>query len=245
MKKFLKLKNHFGFIGGLIILLKLKLGFVKNLKLPGILHPISLRKGTSDIPTFYQVFADDEYDIPYAEPKTIIDGGANIGLFAVLMKNKFPDSHIISIEPDKSNFDILTKNTRHYKNVSLENSGIWSVDAKLKVYDKYDAGKWGMVVEEDQKEGNIAAISINSLMKKYTLQRIDLLKLDIETSEKNLFSSAYQDWLPLVKTIIIELHDRMEPGCSKPFFEAINKTFKRYNLSIKGENIIIENLDLD
>jgi FkbM family methyltransferase len=244
MRKFLKLKNHFGFIGGLIILLKLKLGFVKNIKLPGIEHPIFLRKGTSDIPTFYQVFADDEYDIPYSQPKIMIDGGANIGLFAVLMKNKFPESQIISIEPDKSNFEVLTKNTHYYKNVWLENSGIWSVDAKLKVFDKYDAGKWGMVVEENEKEGNIPAISINSLIKKYAIQRIDLLKLDIETSEKNLFSSAYQDWLPLVKTIIIELHDRMEPGCSKPFFEAINKTFKRYNLSIEGENVIIDNLDL-
>jgi hypothetical protein len=37
----------------------------------------------------------------------------------------------------------------------------------------------------------------------------------------------------------------MEEGCSKAFFEAINKSFSKYEFSIIGDNIIIENKDLN
>ena len=45
------------------------------------------------------------------------------------------------------------------------------------------------------------------------------------------------------KVIIIELHDRMEEGCAKAFFSAINKCYTKYSYSTLGENVIITNLD--
>lgn len=44
--------------------------------------------------------------------------------------------------------------------------------------------------------------------------------------------------------IVIEFHDWIEKGCSKPFFEAINKTFHNYSFVIIGENAIIVNEDI-
>ncbi|MCQ4062169.1 FkbM family methyltransferase, partial [Klebsiella pneumoniae] len=73
---------------------------------------------------------------------------------------------------------------------------------------------------------------------------VDILKLDIETSEKAVFSAGFEVWLPKVKMIIIELHDWMEPDCAKPFFEAVNKCFKSYTYSMKGENTVIVNNDI-
>jgi FkbM family methyltransferase len=231
-----------GLARGLLLFARLKLGRLAGLRLPGIRHPFSLRAGTSDIPTFGQVFFAKEYDLELPRaPQIIIDGGANIGLFTLLMKNRYPEATIICIEPDRDNFRLLQQNTAAYPGISCENCGLWNRDATLKVYDKYDTGKWGMVVEEDPFEGDIPALAMGTLLKKYGIQRIDLLKLDIETSEKQLFASHYADWLPLVDTLIIELHDWMEPGCSRPFFHAINECFADYTLAIKGENIIIEN----
>ena len=102
-----------------------------------------------------------------------------------------------------------------------------------------------MVVEEDSVNGSIDALCIDTLLLKYNIDCIDVLKLDIESSEKQLFSQNYQNWLPKVKLIIIEFHDGFEKGCSKTFFEAINKTFNDYSLSIRGENIVIRNNDLN
>ena len=246
IKVLLLLVWRFGMWRGLMLFLKFQLGRVKRVNVPRIKHPIALRNNSSDIPTFCQVFLEDYYLLRYADkPRVVIDGGANVGLFGVKVKNDFPDAKLICIEPDPENFEMLQKNMSVYTEVYLENSGLWNKDTRLKIYDKYDLGKWGMTVEEDLEKGKINAISLKSLLKKYNVEHIDILKLDIETSEKQLFSEGYEEWLPKVRTIIIELHDWIEAGCSKPFFEAINKSFKNYKYAMCGENTIITNCDLD
>jgi FkbM family methyltransferase len=242
LKLLLKFCLRFGVPNGINLFVKLKTGNTKNIKIRGIKYPFSLRNGTSDIPTFYQVFLHKEYDIHFENPRFIIDGGANIGLFAILMKNRYPDTKIICLEPDPENFDMLKKNVSVYDGIYCEHCGVWNKDTKLIAYDKYNYGKWGIVVEENV-DGKISAVSIDTLLGKYTMQHIDVLKLDIETSEKRLFSENFLTWLPKVKTLIIELHDWVEEGCSKPFFEAINKSFSKYKFSMKGENVIIDNIN--
>lgn len=242
LMQFLK---RFGPFYGLTLCIKIFIGRVKNIRVPSYRYSISLRPDSSDISTFNQVFLFDEYNFKFNEkPKLIIDGGANIGLFAIKMKNEYPDSKVICIEPDSENYLMLQKNTMKYNNVFLEHKGLWNKETKLKVFDKYNCGKWGMVVEEDSISGSINAISLNALFKKYSIDVVDILKIDIETSEKQLFSENYDYWIPKVKHIIIELHDWMEPGCSKIFFSAINKSISNYKYSQIGENVIISNLDL-
>jgi FkbM family methyltransferase len=245
LRIFVSFIKCFGVFNGCRLFFKIKLGSSSKIQLPGIEHPIYLRKGTSDLSAFYQIFLNREYNIAYNEkPQIIIDGGANIGLFAIVMKNRYPDAKIICIEPDPENFAQLVKNTSAYKNIFCENFGIWNKDTRLNVYDKYKFGKWGIVVEENESEGTISAISVNGLIKKYSLNHVDILKLDIETSEKQVFAENFEEWLPKIKVLLIELHDWIEKGCSKPFFTAINKCYQDYSFSAKGENVIIVNNDL-
>ena len=242
MSRFKKYRRQFGLTKGIEIYLKLKLGIVKALKVPGIQFPIQLRPGTSDARTFYQIFVKKEYDIDFKlTPKIIIDGGSNVGLFAIFMKNRYPDAKIICIEPDPENFDLLTTNVSKYTDIHCVNAGLWNKDALLKVYDKYNSGKWGIVVEEDEKEGTVQAISMDSLYKTYSLDAVDVLKIDIETSERQLFSNNFENWLPKNKVVIIELHDWIDEGCSEPFFKAINHSFSSYHYATNGENVIISN----
>ena len=72
---------------------------------------------------------------------------------------------------------------------------------------------------------------------------IDILKLDIEGSEKEVFSAGFENWMPKTKVIIIELHDAMKPGCSRAVFAAVNKY--NFSFNIKGENIIFTNLSFE
>jgi hypothetical protein len=112
------------------------------------------------------------------------------------------------------------------------------------VWDKFDIGKWAMVVEENDYNWNVNAVSIPALMKKHDIEFIDVLKLDIESSEKELFSQNFEPWLSKTKMIIIELHDTMKEGCAKQFFETVNKVLPGYDLSIKGENLVLVNKGL-
>ena len=160
------------------------------------------------------------------------------------MKNRYPDATIIAIEPDNDNYEMCVKNLSNYEDVYVKKAGLWNKSTLLKVYDKFNQGKWAMVVEETNDVNDasaVNAISVNDLIREYNLDQVDLLKLDIETAEKYLFDESSEVWLPKVKTLVIELHDWIEPGCAQPLFNRINKVFPKFSYYIKGENTVIVN----
>lgn len=206
-------------------------------------HPMYMRKNASDVMTFHQVFYHRSYDIYNIklkyEPKVIFDCGANIGMASVYFKNRYPGAKIISVEPESSNFDLLVKNTEKYDDIHCVKAGIWNRTTNLKITDR-GLGNWGFITEEVDYEDNttVKAVSIDELMKRYNVDFIDILKIDIETSEKELFEKNFEKWLPKVKILIIELHDNMKEGCIRSFFKAmVNYKFTMINL---GENYVCE-----
>ncbi len=82
-----------------------------------------LRKNTSDLFVYNQVFIEKEYysliqlitQLSYTnglEIKNIVDVGANIGFFTLFMSEYYPDASFVLIEPDKSNADCISVNTK-------------------------------------------------------------------------------------------------------------------------------------
>ena len=216
--------------------------FKKNsieISLSELRYPIKLRANTSDFAVLDQIFVYEDYKFPIDfEPQLIIDGGAYGGYSSVFFANRFPKAKIIAIEPEASNFKLLKENTRNYKNIDLINAGIWNKPAYLRIKD-IGLGHWGFMVEEvtDSEEFSFKAVTIGKILKRSGYKEIDILKLDIEGSEKEVFSNDYEDWLSKVNILIIELHDRMKPGCSEAFYSAINQyNFIKIN---SGENIIL------
>jgi FkbM family methyltransferase len=246
LKRLATFIDKYGIRKGAGLYSNLKLNRVNPINVPGIAQPLYLRKGTSDMAIFDQVFLLGEYDIalPF-QPEIIVDAGANVGLFAAAMKSRFPQAKMICIEPDGDNYKMLEKNLKGYTNVDLVHAGLWNSNTRLDIADRYKEGHSALAVEENEATGNVPAITMDKLISDFALPKIDLLKIDIETSEKELFSKNYEQWLPKVRTIVIELHDWLREGCSKTFFDAIDKTFSNYRYSICGENTIIENKDFD
>jgi FkbM family methyltransferase len=243
LKYWLQHCYHFGIVKG-TLLAQNKLDCNRKVKISGVKYPFALRPHTSDQAMFHQVFVSKEYDNSLiinklrGEGRIIIDGGANIGLFTIFAKNICPEAKIICVEPDPENFEALQKNAAPYSDVYCENCGLWCKDTILKVHSEFD--KAGVVVEEDVKNGQVPAISIDTLLKKHNIEQVDILKLDIEGSEKQVFSANFEQWLPNVKMIVIELHDWIEAGCAQSFFSAVNKCFKEYRFDMSGENVIIQ-----
>jgi FkbM family methyltransferase len=179
--------------------------------------------------SFVNTFIDPYLDKkPYlSDAKFVIDAGANIGFTAVLFANWWPQCKIISIEPDRENYELTLKNTSAYPNITVLNGGLWNKEADLKI----EAGQEdGFVVREvhsdtaQVKSENLTlGISIDQLLKKFNITQIDFLKMNIEGSEKEIFSENYENWLPLTKAMLIELHDGKNAGCSKAVFSTVNK----------------------
>lgn len=143
----------------------------------------------------------------------IIDAGSNVGIFSRLMLKENPMSKVFAIEPEENNYQLLKENTKNYS-AEILRGGIWSHDCKLKVMAR-DTGDWGFVVKEvnDNNDNfSINAVSINSLIKKYDLKHIDLLKMDVEGSEYEIFNSNSLDWIDICSAIVIETHDHIIKG---------------------------------
>ncbi len=241
MSRFSNLDKHFGFFKALSFYIKLKKGRLSNLTSNNLLKPFFMRDNPFDYATFEEVVLNETYNIevPF-NPEYIIDGGGNIGLTACYFASKYPDATVISIEPDLDNFKILQNNIHGYKNITAIQRGIWKNNANLKIIDS-EAGCNAFTVTESDHEDTTAikAVSIFNLMAEFNFPKIDILKLDIEGSEKEVFEENFETWLPKTKILIIELHDALKPGCSKSVFDAIGKY--DFSFSIKGENIIFTN----
>lgn len=209
------------------------------------LHPvpgtcIELRSNSSDIIAFKQVYIWGEYEYPiHGNVNTIIDGGANIGCASRWFGNKFPEAKIIAIEPEEENFKLLQKNTSNSKNITCIKRGLWSKTCNLKI-ESTTVANWNFrLVETAEPLNAIPAISINNLLTQFSIDRIDILKLDVETAEKNIFENDYETWLPKTRYIFIETHDFMEKGCSKAVMNAIYKY--DFSLACLGENLVFIN----
>lgn len=198
---------------------------------------IELRTGTSDYLVFEQVFSFGIYNMELDfVPNIIIDCGANIGLSSIHFANNYPDAKIIAIEPEKSNYEMLIRNTYEYPNIICLQKGIWYKPCFLEIIDS-SVLNWGFMVKESTKKTNMDAVSILNLIEIYELPQIDILKIDIEGSEKELFENDPELWLPYVKVLVIELHDRLKNGCSHALFNALNHF--NYNMRVEGDILFI------
>lgn len=201
--------------------------------------PVYLRKNETDVTVFNNVFHRREYDIDFREiPEVIVDGGANIGLTSVFFAQKFPDATIVAVEPEPGNFAMLKRNTAPYPNVRALNCGLWNKSTNLRIID-YGEGAWAFVVTEvpEAASDTVKAMSIRDLMQEQGLTKIDLLKIDIEGSEKELFEEGAGEWLPYVRTIVVELHDRFKKGCTAAVIKALQPF--EYSLEPSCECIVI------
>ncbi|MFH1133475.1 MAG: FkbM family methyltransferase [Nanoarchaeota archaeon] len=195
-----------------------------------------LRNGTTDIDVFRQMFIFKEYKLVLGfQPRLIIDAGANVGYASLWFHDRYPQAKIVAIEPEPSNFKALRKNTHGISMVRLQRA-LWPRKAHFQMEDS-GYGKMGMMSKEVRRKSGIQSVTIPDIMRRLKAKRIDILKLDIEGAEKELFSEGYESWLGKVNVIIIELHDMLKPGCSAAFYRAVKSyPFKEMR---KGENIIL------
>jgi len=191
----------------------------------GIKHPVHLRVRTSDLAVYHHILLEREYEVslPFS-PRTIVDVGANIGLTTISYANQYPDAKIVAIEPKDANFAALVMNVAPYPNVVPIHAALWNKDGEVAIRDV--GGDWECQVCEGS---GCRAITMRTLMAEAGIDLIDLLKVDVEGAEKEIFLDC--DWMDRVRVLIVELHDRFKPGCR----EAVEGAAKGFRQHESGE----------
>ncbi|MES2460800.1 MAG: FkbM family methyltransferase [Armatimonadota bacterium] len=173
--------------------------------------PLYARIGSSDIEVYRQIFTEREYECidDIKDVRRIIDCGANVGYASAYFLSRHPDASVIAIEPDMDNFALLQKNLASYGDrVHMIHAGVWSHDTDLSLRRTGEGNEWSISVEESgpNEHPDIRAIGLTEVFNRAGTDDIDILKIDIEGSEKIVFSQNYELWLPRTRNIVMELH---------------------------------------
>jgi FkbM family methyltransferase len=216
-----------------------------NLILTSNLLKIVLRKQSSDIEAFNQVFVNNEYGILLdffkinnISPVTIVDVGSNIGLTSLKFLTNFPLARIFCLEPDPNNFIQLEKNLFDFKErVCFIQKALWPNDEELEFDFSFRDGKdWSRRVISRSWEAKpcftTRGIPMLNLINKYNLNKIDLLKIDIEGAEERIFRQSNDlSFLEIVNIIAIEIHD--EFNCRNEIYNILK--LNKFTLFNSGE----------
>ena len=159
------------------------------------------------------------YEIPPFEPKTIIDGGANIGMFAIEASSYFPNAKLTCYEPDSTNFQQLKENLSH-NNLDIEilPLGLWSKETTL--YYHSQSSHTGFVDE------NPPGVPIPCTVPK--IGDDCWLKLDIEGGEYEVLPALLEQGL-YPRWISLEIHSFDTKG------KSIITLLEKHGYTIKGD----------
>jgi FkbM family methyltransferase len=197
----------------------------RRLRVKGYRYPIYYRMGTSDLDVIRQVLCCNEYECVAHEQDVslIIDCGANIGCTSYFLLHRYSNARVVVVEPDPGNFAMCQRNLEPFADrVVLVNSAVWSTASPLRIErGSYGDGReWSFQVRAAVagEQADLTATTISDLLDGSGVETIDLLKIDIECAERELFSKNTEKWLPRTRCVAIELHGAVS---ERAFFKAM------------------------
>lgn len=202
-------------------------------------NKIFVRKKTTDAAVINKIFIENSYEVDFIKfknVKLIIDAGAYVGYSSVKLHSLYRDAKIIAFEPEISNYNLLVKNTFNIDNIEVRNMAIWYIQSdNIDVVCQKD-GHWSYRIEENSDKfiNKTKCITPNDICEN---EIIDIFKMDIEGAENEIFKFGNKNWLNRTKSLIIEIHDDINPNTSLIIDDILKEWFKIKN----GEDIIYLN----
>ncbi|HST29885.1 MAG TPA: FkbM family methyltransferase [Chthoniobacterales bacterium] len=175
------------------------------------------RSGTRDPFALYQVLlrpgTKAEYYVPPAlKPRVIVDIGSNIGSSIIYFHHRFPGAKIFGFEPHPDTFDVLQKNVGNLTGVSVFNYALGATEERIDVpADKVHFGGFkirGRFKVRGPAETVACQVRrLDDVLRENEVSQIDLIKIDCEGAEADVFSTLPDEILNNCQWIVGELHD--------------------------------------
>lgn len=146
----------------------------------------------SDYGLFCEIFIDSPYSPEqYADVTTILDLGANVGVSALYFRLLYPDARIHSFEPDPANVEQLRHNARYLGDVTIHEYAVSGENGEISFYiDPHRGSSSSTQKHRDrQQEIIVETKTLESLFEELALDKVDILKFDIEGSEEAVFTN--------------------------------------------------------
>lgn len=162
----------------------------------------------------FEIFIDGIYEEDYIQyfakqipaNGTFLDLGANIGSICIPLSKLRPDIFIVAVEASPRVFKYLKENRElnNCKNIALENLALSSADGEqLPFYSPEEKfGKGSLSAVYTDKAEYVSTITLDTLVSKYKLNKVDYIKIDVEGYERIVFEGG-KDLLSLTDAPVI------------------------------------------
>lgn len=177
---------------------------------------VTYRFNRGDMQSLREVLVEEVYacDLPFL-PGSILDLGANIGLASLWLARRFQKAEnlcILAVEASEANARVAAVNFRDNSipgEVIHAAVGEHSGEAFFAARAASNVGR--IVSSADEASVRVPVIGIAELVACFPSGQVDLVKMDIEGSERELLTPR-SDWLDQVRALIIEWHDDVAPS---------------------------------
>lgn len=123
------------------------------------------------------------------DESTFVDVGANVGYFTLLLAEKFPRAHVFAFEPVQDVFNCLSNNTKGFSNIDISHMAISNFEGKAFMHvDEHDS-QISQLTHEQTDEG-VSVNTLDKVLAEKGISQVDLLKIDVENSEKYVLQQA-------------------------------------------------------
>lgn len=179
---------------------------------------------------------DDDYQISaIRQPiKTIIDVGAGLGDFTLMVAKKFPQAKIFAFEPNPDQFKLLKENIKlnNIKNVKSYQTAVGTKKSYLLHLFSFNIHSSTVKTNKSKKTIKVKGLKLDNFIK----DKVDLLKIDCEGAEIDILKSITKNKMGLIKKIIIEYHNNIIQNEDKKILTILSKW--SYKITIKKNNLI-------
>lgn len=181
---------------------------------------IYLRARTADRMIFKEVFLHEiysKYGIEVEENDTVIDIGANVGMFSLYASQKTKSGKVYAFEPFEENYQMLVKQIEGNKltNIIANKKGLLNIEGKKDLF-LSGINTGGHSIQFEQKAGKVT-IDVTTLTKycqENNIHTIDYLKIDCEGSEFDILQHD-PSILQRVRKLVMECHPYGEETIEK------------------------------
>lgn len=148
----------------------------------------------------------------------ILDVGAHVGLFSAYASLLNPKIKIYALEPDPTNFELMRQNIRlqNLDNIKLIVGALAEKSEARDLFLSPDSQNHSLLSPSSSKniksKISVKAWNLADLFVEYNLERLSLVKLDIEGGEFELFKESSESSWSRVETIIMEVHEEFGSG---------------------------------
>jgi FkbM family methyltransferase len=166
-----------------------------------------VRYNSNDKRVINESFISKTYgDVP--KGSVVLDIGANIGDYTVFASQTA--SKVYAFEPFPDNFELLKKNIiiNGIDNVFISDEAVSSEDHIMKLHvSDISHGSHSPLYAVGNKEIDVSSISVPLIFKRYGIEHVDILKMDIEGGEYDVLMNLEKPFFEKIGRFELEYHD--------------------------------------